>query len=543
MAFLQRYSRNDYERYYAAGYWSSDHLLDTLADHVAGRPDAPAVVDGDQTTSWAGLDRLVDAAAQALTARGIGTGDVVGVQLPNSLHLVVVCLALLRIGAVYNPVNPSYRLHDVTKIYRISQPKLHIYTPRHRNYDYEPLVGQLLAAPGARFTPFMVDVDKPADTVFAPADTPARFTRPDPDAIYLLGSTSGSTGDPKIYMHTQNSQFNEARFLNRAMGLTAADRILVFAPMTHRGGFMWGFMQAMASGATLVIQREFDPADMIDRIVRYGVTSLFAIPNQVVELLTVSESRGTGGESLRVLMMAGAPVLPEIVARLKKRWPQCAPVTGFGSSETGFAVVTRPDYPLSQLQTCGKPLDGMEITVDRSDAPKDRSGELLIRGPFVFAGYYDNQPGTDAACDRNGWFRTGDRGYLDKDGNVIVTGRNKNVVIRSGLNIQAEEVEAVMMRHPAISHVVVVGKNDLRTGERAIACLPATSAEGLTLTALTGFLDGLGVAKFKWPEGLVVMDELPLNAAGKFDRIRLREMLRDVAIEPGTMMRLEQRNG
>lgn len=533
MAFLQRYSRRTFQENYAAGYWTEDHTLDSLAEHAARRPDAPAVIDNDEVTTWAELARLTDDAAAALAAEGIGREDIVGVQLPNSLHTVTVLLALLKLGAVYNPVNPTYRLNDVARIYRNTRPKMHIYTPRIRKFDYGPLVEQLSQNTEFSFRARVVDVDRPFAEAFPPGQAAPDYPVPDPDAIYLLGSTSGSTGEPKIFMHTQNTQFNEARMLNRAMGLTEKDSILAFAPITHRGVFMWGFMQCLASGAALVIQREFDPEDMIDRIDRFGVTSIFAIPNQVVDLLNVCERRDKGGESLRVVMMAGAPVQPSIVTRLKARWPDCAPVTGFGCSETGFSIVTRPDYPLNQLQTCGKPLDGMEIVVDRSGDPEGQSGELLIRGPLVFAGYYSNQRATDDSCDRDGWFRTGDRGYINEDGNVIVTGRSKNIIIRSGLNIQAEEVEDLLLRHEAIRHVVIVPRDDPRTGERAIACIPGAAAAGLTLAALTAHLDALGVAKFKWPEALVLMEALPQNAAGKHDRIRLREILRGIEIEPG----------
>lgn len=540
MIFLQRYTRKDYEQFYAKGYWTSDHLLDRLAAHVAEKPDAPAVIDCDEITTWSQLDTLIDDAAQTLSELGIGAEDIVGVQLPNSLHLVVAMLALLKIGAVYNPVNPSYRLNDVKKIYRATAPKLHIFTPNLRSFEFGPMVEQLVAEADGQLVSYLVDIDSPIHEAFPRTHTAAEFPAPDPDAIYLLGSTSGSTGDPKIFMHTQNTQFNEARFLNHAMGLTGNDFILAYAPMTHRGVFMWGFMQSIAAGAALVIQRTFDPEDMIKRIDRFGVTSFFAIPNQVVELLNICEQRGSGGETLRVLMMGGAPVPPGIVTRLRAFWPNCAPVTAFGTSETGYSTVTLPDYPIEQLQTCGKPLDGMEITVDRSEDPDSESGEVLFRGPLVFAGYYGNQSATSQACDRDGWFRTGDRGYVNEDGNVIVTGRSKNVIIRSGLNIQAEEVEALLLNHKAVAHVVLVARNDPKTGERAIACVSGPIGAELDLADLTAHLDAADVAKFKWPEGLVRMEELPLNAIGKYDRIRLREIVNGLAIESGQTVQLSQ---
>lgn len=525
MPILQRYTRHDYERFYQDGYWTSDHLLDVVSQCARSAPNKIAVIDGNTRVTRGELIALVDDAANALRADGIGGGDIVAVQLPNSLHLVVVCLALMKIGAVYHPINPSYRHHDIVKIFSSSLPKLFIFTRIYRSFSYGEMVEALAHEPGMAFSPRMVDVDSPIAAAFPEAEKPADFGAPDPDAIYLIGTTSGSTGAPKLYMHTQNTQFNEARALNAEMGISEADTFLAFAPITHRGVFMWGFIQAMATGATLIVERLYNPENIIAQIDAEQVTTLFAISNQVIELLNLSESRGNSAESLRVVMMAGAPVQPELVTRMKRQWINCAPVTGYGTSETGYAVITRPNYPIEHLQTCGKPLSGMEVAVDHANGSDGVSGELVLRGPFISAGYYGNQVATDAEHDGDGWFHTGDLGYIDGNGNVMVTGRIKNVIIRSGLKIQAEEVEEVLLRHEAIVHAVVVGKDDDLTGERAVAHLVTSGGTTLLLSAITSFLEGKGVAKFKWPEHLVFLDELPVNAAGKFDRILLRSQL------------------
>jgi acyl-CoA synthetase (AMP-forming)/AMP-acid ligase II len=533
MPILQMYRRSDYEKYYSEGFWTRDHLLDTIREHVKRTPDKAAIVDGNTRTSWAQLDRHVIDAANALREEGIKSGDIVAVQLPNSLHLVVVCLALLKLGAIYHPINPSYRNKDVLKIISKSRPKKYIYTWEYRNFSYENLVESLRAdldldldpAPDFR----IVDIDQPMTAAFKRVDNPPDFEAPDPDAIYLIGTTSGSTGDPKLYMHTHNTQFNEARILNREMGIGPDDTFLAFAPITHRGVFMWGFMQAMTAGASLIIQRVYNSQEIVARIDAEQATTMFAIPNQVIDLLNICETRNRGAESLKVLMMAGAPVQPELVVRIRQSWPDCAPVTGFGTSETGYAVITRPDYPVEHLQTCGKPLTGMEVAVDHATASDGNSGELVLRGPFVSAGYYANQIATDTAHDSDGWFHTGDLGFINADGNVVVTGRTKNVIIRSGLNIQAEEVEEVLLRHRDIAHAVVVGKPDNRTGERAIACVITHTDRQVSLSDITGFLENEGIAKFKWPEELVVMQEIPVNAAGKFDRIALRKQFNETS--------------
>jgi len=285
-------------------------------------------------------------------------------------------------------------------------------------------------------------------------------------------------------------------------------------------------MLAMAAGAGLVIQRVYDPRKVLEAVDAEAVTSMFSVPSQVAEFLDVRDVSRGQGKSLRILMMAGAPVHPDLVDRLKAAWPDCAPITGYGTSETGYSVITRPSYSLDELRTCGRAIPGMEVTVDYSVGGDGQSGELLLRGAFLSAGYFSDQKATDDAYTRDGWFRTGDLGYLDHNGNVVLTGRLKNVIIRSGLKIQAEELEDVLLKHPAISQVVVVGVADAAVGERTAACVvPRDMSEGLALADITSFLEARGVAKFKFPELLELYDELPATALGKFDRIQIRTQL------------------
>lgn len=527
MPILQRYTRRDFEENYASGLWTRDSLIELVAQRAAASPDRLALVDGASRLTRSELADLTDRAAHWLWSHGVRPGDIVATQLPNCFHIVAVNLALLKLGAIYHPINTGYRFADILKIIGISRPAFYIHPKAFRAYHYAELVSELRSHVGG-FLALEIDVDQPPEHAFAsPEGGAVRLddAKPDPDAIYLIGATSGSTGDPKLFMHSQNTQFNEARALNAEMGIGEDDCFLAFAPITHRGVFMWGFCQALAAGAPLVLQRVYDPAEIMHAVDRERVTSLFAIPTQIVEFLDYCDSIGGDmGGSLRVIMMAGAPVQPDLVLRIKSSWSSCTPITGYGTSETGYAVLTRPDYPIAHLQTCGKALRGMEVAIDRTRTGDGEFGELVLRGAFNSAGYFADQSATDAAYDRDGWFHTGDVGFIDEDGNVVVTGRIKNVIIRSGLKIQAEEVEEVLLKHEAITHAIVVGVDDFRTGERAVACITCRDGAPIALSELLAFLDRQGVAKFKWPEKLIVLQDIPTNAAGKFDRIRLREM-------------------
>lgn len=245
MPFMHSYCAEDIARFYAAGYWTKGLMW----EHVAAAPDRPAVIEGDVVVSWARLAELAEAVAGGLAARGVGHGDVVAVQLPNSLHLVVTIVALIRLGAVYNPLNPSYRLHDIGRIVAVSRPVAYLYPKRFRDFDYQQLVQQLRANSGQDFAGIEIDLSAPVDQLrLDKAELPPVGALSAED-LFLIGATSGSTGAPKLYLHIQNTQKNEARILNRELGLGAHDRFLPIAPMTHRGALMFGLLTAPSTRA------------------------------------------------------------------------------------------------------------------------------------------------------------------------------------------------------------------------------------------------------------------------------------------------------
>lgn len=512
-----RYDAKTVARNHAQGYWNAGSLWETASRHPAADL---ALIDGNDRWSWGDLRRLAEAAATRFADLGLRRGDLVGVQLPNSAHLVITILALLRLGAVYHPLNVSYRHGDLSRIFASSRPRAYIHPVRFRGFDYTGLAALLPAGP-ARIA---IDLEAApgfpcADGVRAQAVLPAENELA-ADDVFLVGATSGSTGSPKLFVHTQNTQKNEGRILNRELGLTAGDRFLATAPLTHRGALMFGFITALVAGASLVVLREYRPDEVLEAIDRHGITAFMAIPAQVSDLLELIERRPGTGRTLRVIMLSGAPVQSSLVQRLRLALPHCTPVTGYGTSETGYTLFTRPDDDLTKLQTCGRPMPGMELRIAED-------GEILLRGAFVFSGYHDDPRATADALDSEGWFHTGDLGHLDRDGYLLVTGRKKNVIIRSGLKIQCEEIEQLVSTHPAVRQCALTPVPDDRLGERAALVVVSKDERALTLAEILGWLEQRGVAKFKWPEALVQLDALPLNPVGKLDRDALRRIASD----------------
>lgn len=511
MTLTHRYSPGTLAQHYAAGHWTRGTLWDCVAMHPG---DAIALVDRDRTWSWGNLRALADTTARVLVRHGVRRGDIVGVQLPNSAHLVVTVLALLRLGAVYHPLNPSYRFHDLSRIFEISRPVAFIHPLTFRQFDYRALAAQL----GGDFMSIAIDLEAAPDLSGAEEEFLPDLSELSADDVFLIGATSGSTGAPKLYVHTQNTQKNEARVLNRELSITEADCFLASAPLTHRGALMFGLLTAITSGAAIVVLREYQAAEVLREIDAHGVTAIMAIPAQVSDLLDLIEQQPGAAHSLRIILISGAPVQPILVRRLKAALPDCIPVTGYGTSETGYSLFTRPTDDAAKMQTCGRSIPGMEVRIV--------DGEIHLRGAFVFSGYHANEAATRDAVDTEGWFHTGDLGELDADGYLIVTGRQKNVIIRAGLKIQAEEIEQLLSSHPKIRQSVLVPLPDERLGERAALFVVPQAGQFPTLDEVLDFLDARGVAKFKWPEKLTLIEALPVNAVGKLDRIRLRDAVR-----------------
>ncbi|MDP7547647.1 MAG: AMP-binding protein [Alphaproteobacteria bacterium] len=536
MRFMTSYGRTEYQDYYAKGYWRSETFPEALRANVRAMPDKIAMVHGGRRLSHAELFTQTRQAAAGLHSLGVGPGDVVSLQLPNSIELVVAILAVWELGAVYNPLNPGYRRHEVAAIAGAANPVALICPRDFAGFDYPTMIEESLGeaagdtaliavggAPGPGWRGF--------DELLALGESqlaegwrgPATW---DADAVFLIGATSGTTGAPKLYMHTTNSQLQEARMLNRELGFSDEDVFLAVAPLTHRGAMMYGLLTALAAGATLVLADAFVPAEVLELFEGEGVTAFMAIPTLALDLLAEFERRPRDVHRLHRAMLSGAPLTDDLIERFTRTWPDCVPVSGYGLSETGYCTFLRPGDPLDKLRTSGRLAPGIELRIRTEDgeaAAVGEVGEILLRGWMVCAGYFDNQQVTAQTIDDQGWFATGDLGVLDADGYLQPVGRLKHMIIRGGLNIFAEELEHLLLQHPAIVGAVVIGVPDARLGERACACLVLRPGESFAIADTRQFFHELGLAKYKWPEFIVPFDSFPLNPVGKLDRRSIAE--------------------
>jgi acyl-coenzyme A synthetase/AMP-(fatty) acid ligase len=348
----------------------------------------------------------------------------------------------------------------------------------------------------------------------------------DPNRVNEVIFTSGTTGEPKGVMHTPNTALSTIYPLMERLAFSERDVILMASTLGHQTGFLYGYCLNLLLGATAVwldIWRVEDGARLIgeERV----TFTMGATP--FLQDLTYAQTPHDLG-SLRLFISAGAPIPRPLVRDARARLAATISA-GWGMTENGLVTCNGLQDPEEKVcGTDGFPLPGMELRVVDADGqplPPGAEGDLLVRGPAQFVGYFRRPEFTREGHTPDGWFRTGDRATLDRDGYVSITGRAKDLIIRGGENISVAEVENLLFAHPKVAGVAVVAMPDRRLGERACAFVIPAPGEPPTLPELTAYLDAQGLAKHKFPERLEVVAEFPMTPSGKIQKYRLRQVI------------------
>ncbi|OBK46796.1 class I adenylate-forming enzyme family protein [Mycobacterium sp. 1081908.1] len=469
--------------------------------------------------------------AAALAGRGIGAGTVVSWQLPTTLETVVVMAALARLGAVQNPIIPILREHEVGFITAQLSSEFLVVPEFWHGFDYGGLARALAADRG--FQVITVDLATPpaagelrlavasADSL-GPAPAPFGGTR----WIYY---SSGTTAAPKGIRHTDASVMAPAAGLAERMGITSSDVDPVAFPFAHIGGAVM-LAAALSTGMRLALFEVFDPATTPLSIAAHNPTFLGMATPFFLAFLEAQRNHGDRPlyPFVRGCLAGGAPITAELGHQVRDTFGVPGIANAWGLTE--FPVATSPPLagtPEVLDHTVGAPGPGVSVRVvdDReTELPAGREGELRLKGPQCFLGYADATLDTDA-FDVDGWLRTGDLGLIDADGNVRVTGRIKDAIIRNAENVSALEVENALATHPAVADVAVIGVPDPRTGERVCAVVVPTANDDVSLESLVRHCHSQGLSRYKHPERLVIVDALPRNQFGKVIKKELREAL------------------
>lgn len=508
-------------------------LPHALRYFVSRRPDAVAYSFEGRQTTYAGLDRNTDRAAQALIAAGVGPGDRIGYIGKNSDHYFELLLAAGKTGAVMTPV--SWRLAppevefiaghcDAVLLFVGSESAAMV-----RNLlPSLPMVRKVIAMEAGAEQGGWQAYTEWRDA--RPATPPAH--RPEAHDVVLQLYTSGTTGRPKGAMLTHRNLTIGTEVSERETipwsHWTADDISLVAMPVAHIGGSGWG-LRNLLSGARGVVAREFDPRTVLDFIEHERISKLFMVPAAMQIVLRDPRARQVDYSRLKYLLYGAAPI-PAALLREGIEVFGCGFVQQYGMTETTGTIVALPpeDHTTEEvprMRAAGKPLPGVELKVvdyeGRELAPGE-VGEVVIRSAHNMAGYWKQPEETARAIDAEGWLRTGDAGYTDADGYLYIHDRVKDMIISGGENVYPAEVESAIYGHPQVADVAVIGVPDEKWGEAVKAIIVLKPGQAADRDSIVAWARQR-VAGFKIPKSIDFVEALPRNPSGKLLRRKLRE--------------------
>lgn len=515
--------------YRSDGYWQGrtlDALMREWAGSYAGRT---ALVCGDARLTYAELDERVERLAGRLGGLGIGHGDRVVVQLPNVAEFVVLCFALFRLGAHPVLALPAHRSNEIDYLCQTSDAVALVIADKHAGFDYRPLAARAVeAAPGLKQ---VLVVGDPGD--FQPLETDEVRTPAVPElasgeiALFLL--SGGTTGLPKLIPRTHDDYAYNLRASAEVCGLDSDTVYLAALPASHNFPFGCpGILGTFHAGGTVVLAKSPAPPDTFPLIEREGVTITALVPPLAILWMEAAQWAGRDLSSLRLLQVGGAKFKPEAARRVRGTL-DCELQQVFGMAE-GLLCYTRIDDPDEVvINTQGRPMSPAdEIRVvdpdDREVSPGEL-GELQTRGPYTLNGYYRAEEYNARAFTTDGFYRTGDLVRVTETGHLVVEGRAKDIINRGGEKISAEEVENHLLAHPSVRDAALVGMPDPILGERScVYLIPRDQAP--TLQDLVRFLRERGLADYKMPDRLEVVDTFPGTGVGKVSK---KELAADIA--------------
>jgi acyl-CoA synthetase (AMP-forming)/AMP-acid ligase II len=494
--------------------------------HARRAPERTAIVFRDQRVSYAALEARTGRLAALLAGRGVGAGDVVAAVMKNSTAFVELAIATSRIGAVFLPINFRLAADEVAYITGNAEARLVV-----ADDEFAPVVAGLPAV-------LLLDAAAQADPsrlVLAHTVPPAPAPRTEED-LFRLMYTSGTTDRPKGVMHTYGNFYWKCMEHVVALGLSAADRLLVVGPLYHVGAFDLPGMAVLWVGGTLCILRDFDPAAVVEAIAAERLTGAWMAPVMLSRTLEHGNPKGLDLTSLRWVIGGGERTPESRIRAFSGLFPNGRYIDAYGLTETCSGdTLMEAGWEIAKIGSTGRATPHVEITV-RDEAgialPPGQEGEICLRGPKVFKGYWKDPVKTAASFHAGGWFRSGDVGYLDADGFLYLTDRKKDMIISGGENIASSEVERVIFALPQVSEVAVIGMPDPQWGERPVAVVVLREGATLDLAELQAHCRA-HLAGFKVPKGLVLREALPRNPSGKVLKRVLRDELAAAASKGG----------
>ena len=536
--FATRWSDDVAARYRAAGWWRDETLADVARRTCAEAPDAPLLIEGDRRVTRAEAWHAAARLAAFFRSRGLEPGDVVSFQLPNWVEASVIALAARRCGLILSPIPPNYRESEVRYIVRDCGTKLLFVPKRFRNHDHEEMLGRLRSELPSVRDVVVVRGDRSDScwerAVSLPPVRDDELPAIDPAAAMVLMYTSGTTGRPKGVLHSHYAYDYRVRSMVDAWSIGPSDVVFMPSPVTHITGAFWAFDIPWVSGAASVLMDVWSPDDAIGCIERNRCTVTGGATPFLRQLLDTAVGRPAAMASLRIFFCGGTTVSADLIREATTRYPRCMCFRAYGSTEMPTTTLGIRDPANARLgaETDGEVVPPTEVRIvdpaGVADVPEGEEGEILVRGPEGLVGYLHPED-NEGAFDDDGWFRMGDLGRRVHGRWLVITGRKKDIIIRSGENISPKEVEDVLAAHPAVADVAIVAMPSPVTGEKGCAFVVLRPGQTIDLGEIRRFLEQARLARQKFPEHLVVVDELPRVPSGKISKDVLRERAKAIA--------------
>ncbi|AMN47757.1 hypothetical protein ACG33_11745 [Steroidobacter denitrificans] len=523
------------KRWRDAGLWMDMTLHQGFDRTVASQPDKAVLITADRSYTLAEFKAESTALAAGLLGAGIGPGDIVAVQLPNWVEFCLLQIALSRIGAVIQPIHTVFRERETANLLAFCRSDAIIVPDTYKDFAFADMVRSL--RPQLPALRKMVVARGEADTAAGEStledliedgrSNPQRLAgiTTAADDIFYLNFTSGTEGNPKGFLHVHDAVISLHKRLIQHMPTDTV--MLTCSPMTHTFGHFEMYYTYLAGFPMVVVDR-YSPTEILAQIERERVTKLSGTPAHFFGLLHHPEFTKYDTSSVKSVAVGGARSSPELIAELGRVWGVKSANT-YGMGETIIHTRTVPDDPEERIRsTVGRPIFGAELKiVDQNDRaavqPAGAIGEICFRGPTLFVGYHNQPEKTAETRDAEGWFYTGDLGYVDEDGYLHFVGRAREVINRGGSKIHPKEIEELLCQHPAIVQAAVVGMPDERLGERVCAYIVTRDGQEVGVEEISDFLIEHKAMKYLHPEVIVRLEEMPMTPTGKIQKVALQK--------------------
>ena len=518
------------QRYRAKGYWRDRSLAQEFAvvfEKYAGRI---ALVEGEKQYTYGDIDRLTDNLALNLLELGLKPLDRVVPALPNIAEFVILYFALQKIGAIPIAALVTHRFAELNQFVQISGATACVYPERQGDFEFEPTVRRVQERnPHLKHCISLPQLKSLIEKRSGPSKEELKKIRIDPTDPCIFQLSGGTTGIPKLIPRTHNDYSYNSRTAAPVCGVTADSVLLLALPAAHNlplacPGIQGYFFQ----GGKVALSPSTRPEELFKLVERHRVTHIKVVPALLVRLINDVALPSYDLSSIKVIQSGGQRMQPETRLKTRELIPGAFVQENFGMGEGMLFFVRLGDPPEVALETCGRPISpDDEVRLVDGDGREVRDGEvgeLTCRGPYTLRGYFGVPEYNAKQFTPDGFYCTGDLMRRHPSGNYVVEGRKKDLINRGGEKISAEEIENLILTHPAVQNVACVPVHDANLGEKMCACVILKENSSLSLDELVDFLKQREIAKFKLPESMMVMDDFPVSTFGKVSKKALSEM-------------------